>query len=152
MQSRSSSLGTGGWALFLVFPTGTFSRGMREGRRRARDQRVGTLPPGREMGPQVLSLPSLVTIRLMQIRQRPKWAASQVALWCSTSGLSTAQWSVTTATMASTMPARMQKRVARTLGALVWDMLVAEERAPSARSGGGGSRAGGSQAGRWQRL
>lgn len=108
---------------------------------------MGTLPPGRVMGPHVLSLLSVMTMRLVQIRQRPKWAASQVALWCFTSGLSTAQWSVTTATKASTMPTRMQKRVARTFGALVWDMVVAEEWVPWAQSGGSVSRAGGSQAG-----
>lgn len=124
-------------------PTGSFPRvGLGSDR-----IRVGTLPPGRVMGPQVLSMLSVMTMRLVQIRQRPKWAASQVALWCFTSGLSTAQWSVTTATMASTMPTRMQKRVARTFSALVWDMAVAEEWVPWARSGGSVSQAGGSWAG-----
>lgn len=88
---------------------------------------VGTLPPGRVMGPQLLSLLPLTMILLVQIRQRPKWAASQTALWCSTWGLSTAQWSVTTATVASTMPTRMQKSVKRTFSVLVWDMVAAKE-------------------------
>lgn len=88
------------------------------------------------MGPQLLSLLLLTNRRLMQIRQRPKWAASQVALCCPTSGLSTAQWSVTTATTASTMPTRMQKSVARTFGALLWDMVAAQEWVFGAGSGG----------------
>lgn len=79
------------------------------------------------MGPQLLSLLPPTTMLLVQIRQRPKWAASQTALWCSTWGLSTAQWSVTTATVASTMPTRMQKSVKRTFSVPVWDMVVAQE-------------------------
>ena len=81
------------------------------------------------MGPQLLSLPSPGTIRLVQIRQRPKCAAWQLALRCSTWGLSTAQWSVTTATSASTMPASTQRRVRRTFRASVCGMAVAERRA-----------------------
>lgn len=81
------------------------------------------------MGPQLLSLPSPGTIRLVQIRQRPKCAAWQLALRCSARGLSTAQWSVTTATSASTIPARTQRRVRRTFRALVWDMAATERRA-----------------------
>lgn len=109
---------------------------------------MGTLPPGRVIGPQLLSLLPLMTILLVQIRQRPKWAASQEALWCSTWGLSTAQWSVTTATMASTMPTRMQKRVTRAFRALAWDMVDVEKCTLKAGSGGGG----GVSLGRWLQL
>lgn len=87
---------------------------------------MGTLPPDRVRCLQLLSLLASTAMRAVQILQRPKWAASQVVLCCSMWGLSTAQWSVTTATMANTMPTRMKKRVTRIFRDLVWDMVVTE--------------------------
>lgn len=89
-------------------------------------ERMGTLPPDSVMRSQFLSSLSRTAMRVVQILQRPKWAASQVSLWCSRCGLSKAQWSVTTATMASTPPTRMKKRVTRTFHVLVCGMVVTE--------------------------
>lgn len=136
-QANPTFLGRAPWLLrpqaenpaFLPVAT---HQGDWEGPEGRAGQRVGTLPPSRVMVSQFLSLMSSTGTRLVQILQRPKWAASQVALWSSIWGLSTAQWSVTTATMASTMPTRMQKRATRTFSFLVWDMVVTEVRGQGA--------------------
>ena len=51
----------------------------------------------------------------LQSLQRPKWAASQVLLSFSTLGLSTAQWSVTTAANMEEIPTRMTREASFTL-------------------------------------
>lgn len=60
----------------------------------------------------------------LQSLQRPKWAASQVALSFSTRGLSTAQWSVTTAASMADMPNRITPDVIFTFVACSSNMLT----------------------------
>lgn len=60
----------------------------------------------------------------LQSLQRPKWAASQVALSFSTRGLSTAQWSVTTAASIADMPTTITTDVILTLVACSSNMFV----------------------------
>lgn len=107
-----------------LFPQATWGLGRTRNGQRERER--GNLPPDSVMRSQFLSSLSRTATRVVQILQRPKWAASQVSLWCSRCGLSKAQWSVTTATMASTPPTRMKKRVTRTFRVLVCDMTLAE--------------------------
>lgn len=107
-----------------LFPQATWGLGRTRNGQREREQ--GNLPPDSVMRSQFLSSLSRTATRVVQILQRPKWAASQVSLRCSRCGLSKAQWSVTTATMASTPPTRMKKRVTRTFRVLVCDMTPAE--------------------------
>lgn len=118
-----------------LFPRATYLGGLGRIRNGKRQREWGILPPD-VMCSQLLSLSRTAT-RVVQILQRPKWAASHVSLWCSRCGLNTAQWSVTTATMASTPPTRMKKRVTRTFTVLVCDMTAAEGRLCRA---GGSSR------------
>lgn len=76
-----------------------------------------SIPPGKLMGPQPLPWGSSFTIKMLflQSLQRPKCAASQVALSFSTRGLSTAQWSVTTAASMADMPTTITTDVIFTL-------------------------------------
>ena len=82
------------------------------------------------MGPQPLPWGSSSTMKMvfLQSLQRPKWAASQVALSFSTRGLSTAQWSVTTAASMADMPTRITTDVILTLVACSSNMLRAKLR------------------------
>lgn len=85
----------------------------------------GSIPPGKLMGPQPLPWGSSSTMKMLflQSLQRPKWAASQVALSFSTRGLSTAQWSVTTAASIDDMPTTITTDVILTLVACSSNML-----------------------------
>ncbi len=78
------------------------------------------------MGPQPLPWGSSSTMKMLflQSLQRPKWAASQVALSFSTRGLSTAQWSVTTAASMADMPTKITTDVILTLVACSSNMLL----------------------------
>lgn len=88
--------------------------------------RRGSVPPGKLMGPQPLPWGSSFTMKMLflQSLQRPKWAASQVALSFSTRGLSTAQWSVTTAASMADIPTRITPDVIFTFVACSSNMLM----------------------------
>lgn len=75
------------------------------------------IPPGKLMGPHPLPWGSSFTMKMLflQSLQRPKCAASQVALSFSTRGLRTAQWSVTTAASMADMPTTITTDVIFTL-------------------------------------
>lgn len=85
-----------------------------------------SVPPGKLMGPQPLPWGSSSTMKMLflQSLQRPKWAASHVALNFSTRGLSTAQWSVTTAASIDDMPTTITTEVILTLVACSSNMLL----------------------------
>lgn len=87
---------------------------------------TGSIPPGKLMGPQPLPWGSSSTMKMLflQSLQRPKWAASQVALSFSTLGLSTAQWSVTTAASIADMPTMITTDVILTLVACSSNMFL----------------------------
>lgn len=83
------------------------------------------IPPGKLMGPQPLPWGSSCTMKMLflQSLQRPKCAASQVALSFSTRGLSTAQWSVTTAASMADIPTKITTDVIFTLVACSSNIL-----------------------------
>ncbi len=88
-----------------------------------------SLPPGRLIGPQPLPWGSSSTMKILFVHslQSPKWAASQVVLSRSTLGLSTAQWSVTTAANMDEMPTRITRKVIFTLVFLSSSMVASED-------------------------
>lgn len=82
------------------------------------------------MGPQPLPWGSSSTMKILFLHslQSPKWAASQVVLSCSTLGLRTAQWSVTTAANMDEMPTRITRKVIFTLVFLSSSMVTVEDK------------------------